>query len=102
MTIMQLPMGFIPALHDWKWPEGLDWPWLILVGITAMSAHYTLTRALRLAEAAVVVPMEFLRLPLIALVGYMFYNEALEVWVGIGAVLICGGIFLNLRDAERR
>ncbi len=102
MTVMQLPMGFVPALHDWKWPEGLDWPWLVLVGITAMSAHYTLTRALRLAEAAVVVPMEFLRLPLIAMVGYTFYGEALEIWVGIGAVLICAGIILNLRDAERR
>jgi hypothetical protein len=51
-----------------------------------MSAHYTLTRAFELAEATVVVPMEFLRLPVI---------------VGIGAVLICTGIIFNLRGAYR-
>jgi len=50
----------------------------------------------------VVVPIEFMRLPLIAVVGYVFYGEALEIWVGIGGVLVCGGILLNLRDAERR
>lgn len=102
MTVMQLPMGLVPALHGWIWPHGMEWFWLALVGITAMSAHYTLTRALKLAEAAVVVPIEFMRLPLIAVVGYVFYGEALEIWVGIGGVLVCGGILLNLRDAERR
>jgi len=102
MTVMQLPMGLIPALHGWIWPHGMEWFWLALVGITAMSAHYTLTRALKLAEAAVVVPIEFMRLPLIAVVGYVFYGEALEIWVGIGGLLVCGGILLNLRDAERR
>lgn len=101
MTVMQLPMGFFPALYDWKWPGAAEWPWLVLVGVTAMTAHFTLARALRLAEAAVVMPMEFVRLPLIALVGFVFYDEGLEVWVGIGAAMICAGIFFNLRDAKR-
>ena len=100
MTVMQLPMGFFPALYDWKWPEPHTWPWLVLVGITAMTAHFTLARALRLVEAALVMPMEFARLPLIALVGYLFYGEDLEIWVAIGAAMICTGIFFNLRDAK--
>ena len=66
-----------------------------------MSAHYARTRAFELAEAAVVVPMEFLRLPVIAAIGYAFYDERIEFWVSIGAVLICTGIIFNLRGAYR-
>ena len=101
MALMQLPMAFFPSLYDWKWPIAEDWPWIVLVGLTAMSAHYTLTRAFKLAEATVVVPMEFLRLPAIAAIGYVFYDESIEFWVGIGAVLICTGIIFNLRSAYR-
>ena len=78
-----------------------DWFWLVLVGVSAMTAHYTLTKALSLAEATLVVPMEFLRLPLIAVVGYLFYGEAMELWVGLGAVLIFGGIFINMRQSSK-
>lgn len=102
MTIIQLPLGLAASLSDWQWPALADWPWLLLVGITAMTAHYTLARAMRLAEAGVVAPMGFLRLPMIAVIGYLFYGEALQVWVGLGAVLICAGIVLNVRDAKRR
>ncbi len=57
---------------------------------------------MQLVEATVAAPMGFLRLPLIAAVGYVFYAEKLEIWVGLGAVLICGGIFLNIKEAGRK
>jgi len=102
MTAIQMPLGLAAALTDWRWPAVETWPWIVLVGLASMSAHYTLTRAMSLIEATVAGPMGFLRLPLIAAVGYLFYGEALEIAVIIGALLICSGIFLNLRDAERR
>ena len=103
MTLIQLPMGFGLALDGWVWPDpATQGPWIILVGVTAFSAHFCIASAMRLAEATVVVTMDFLRLPLIAVVGFVAYGEALEIWVAIGATLVCAGIYLNVRDAQRR
>ena len=102
MTAIQVPLGLFPALAGWRWPGGAEWFWLAALGTASMTAHYTLTRAMQLVEATVAAPMNFLRLPLIAAVGYVFYAEKLELWVGLGAVLICSGIFLNIKDAGRK
>lgn len=100
MTAIQLPMGLAAAVHGWVWPDpAAHGPWIVLVGCTAFSAHYCLASAMRLAEATVVVTMDFLRLPLIAVIGYVFYGEALELWVVVGAALVCTGIYTNVRDA---
>lgn len=100
MTVVQLPLGLVPAILVWVWPSPVLWPWVGVVGLTGLSAHYCMARALKLAEATVVVPMDFLRLPLIALVGFSFYGEVLEIWVFIGAAFICAGVYLNVREAS--
>ena len=73
-----------------------------MIGLSGLSAHYCMANAMRLAEATVVVTMDFMRLPLIAVVGYLLYGEILEVWVGAGAMLLCIGIYLIVSDANRR
>lgn len=97
MTVMQLPLGLVPALLDWHWPSAAMWPWVVVVGLTALGAHYCISRAMMLADAMVVVPMDFLRLPLIAVVGAIFYAEPLDPWVFAGAALMVAGNLLNLR-----
>ena len=100
MTIIQLPLGLVPALPDWVWPSAAMWPWVLVVALTALSAHYCLARAFRLADATVVVPMDFLRLPLIAILGLVLYGEALKIWVVLGAGIILLAAWLNLRSAR--
>jgi drug/metabolite transporter (DMT)-like permease len=102
MTAIQLPLGFIAALPDWTTPSPGLWPWLVVVGVTALSAHYCLTRALTLSDAMVVVPMDFLRVPLIALVGYLVYGEALDWFVLGGALVMLTGNLVNIRAEQRR
>ena len=102
MTLIQLPFGMIPSLMAWKTPTLASMPWIILVGITAMSAHYCMAHAFKLADATVVVPMDFFRLPLIALVGYLFYQEQIDLWVLAGAVLMLGGNLVNIAAERRR
>ena len=97
MTIVQLPLGLVPSLFQWYWPQWVEWPLVILVGVSALSAHYCLTSAFRLADASVVAPMDFLRLPLAAAVGVLIYNEPLDPFVMLGAALIMAGIILNIR-----
>jgi drug/metabolite transporter (DMT)-like permease len=100
MTAMQLPLGFAAALIDWRWPQAWAWPWVFTVAITALVAHYCMTRAFRLADATVVVPLDFLRLPLIALLGLLLYGEALDAWVMVGAACVLLASWMNLKSVQ--
>jgi drug/metabolite transporter (DMT)-like permease len=102
MCLVQLPLGLIPSLFDWVTPSAAMWPWIVAVSVTGLSAHYCLARAFAEADAIVVVPMEFLRLPLIALAGLLFYGEPLDPWVLGGAAVIFTGNFLNILAERRR
>jgi drug/metabolite transporter (DMT)-like permease len=75
--------------------------WLFLVGVTGISAHFCTARALALADATTVVPMDFMRLPLIAAVGFFFYGESAELFVLLGAVMIFGGNYYSIRREHR-
>ncbi|HVQ61384.1 MAG TPA: DMT family transporter [Burkholderiales bacterium] len=97
MAVIQLPFALIPALPHWVWPAPRDLPWVIALGVVGLSAHYCMTRAFRIADAMVVVPIDFLRLPLIAVVGMLLYGEALELPIMLGAVVIFAGTIYSLR-----
>jgi len=101
MTAIQLPISLLPALPHWVWPSGGMWSWVGVVAVTSVSAHYCLARAFQLADATVVVPMDFLRLPLIAVIGFAFYGEALTVWVFVGGLIVCIATWLNLKSAAK-
>jgi drug/metabolite transporter (DMT)-like permease len=98
LTAMQAVMGLIATGWDGDiaWPSAAAWPWVALIGCAGLVAHTCLTNALAVAPATVVTPMDFLRLPVIALVGMLFYGEPLDVWVFAGAALIFGGNYLNI------
>ncbi|MCW5692522.1 MAG: DMT family transporter [Pseudolabrys sp.] len=72
------------------------------VGIAGLSSHFCLTNAFRAGDATLVVPLDFMRIPLIAVVGWAFYNEALDIWVLIGALIIIAGILWNLHSERTR
>ncbi len=98
MTLTQA--GFGLALSFWggfTWPSVSLIPWLVVVGLTGLTAHYSLTSALGLAPAATVAPMEFFRLPFIALVAVVLYAEPLDPFVFLGAAVIFAANWINLR-----
>lgn len=97
MAVIQLPLGLVPALPQWAWPGMRDLPWVIALGVVGLTAHYCMTRAFRLADAMVVVPIDFLRLPLIAVVGALFYSEPLDLTIMAGAAVIFAGTFYSIR-----
>jgi drug/metabolite transporter (DMT)-like permease len=96
-TLLCLPF----ALPLWVMPTLADIPWIAGVAITGLSAHYCLARALALADAVVVLPMEFARLPLVAVIGLLAYGEPLDPWIFLGAAIIFTGIWLNVRAESR-
>lgn len=98
LTTMQLVFGIVAAGHDGilRLPEAQHLPLLILIGIAGLTAHFCLTSALSLAPATVVVPIDFLRLPVIAVVAMLVYNEALDPLVFVGAAIIFAGNYMNM------
>lgn len=103
LTAMQAVFGLVMAGYDGDIaaPTPAALPWLILIGMAGLSAHFCLTSALRLAPASVVMPVDFLRLPLLALIGWAAYGEALDPWVALGAALIIAGNWINLGFSAR-
>lgn len=103
LAVMQLGIGLVACLYDGDMalPSAATLPWVVLIGICGMTAHYCLTTALSLAPASIVMPMDFIRLPAIAVVGMLFYAEPLQWSVLIGAVLIFGANYLNILTARR-
>jgi drug/metabolite transporter (DMT)-like permease len=101
MSVVQTPLALATALPHWVSPPASDLPWMLLIGVGSYTAHYCMTRAFKLADATVVVPIDFTRLPLIAVVGAMFYNEAFDPMIIVGAAVIFAGTYYSL-SRERR
>lgn len=101
MSVIQLPLGLIPAIPVWVMPTVADLPWVVGVGVAGYSAHYCMTRAFRLADATLVVPLDFLRLPLIAVVGALFYREPIELATMLGAVVMFAGTYYSVSRESR-
>ena len=107
MQIIQLPLALLPAVFyfEWVWPTLADTPWLLAIGLTGMSAHFCLARAFQLADATFCMPVDFVRLPLTALIGWLVYSEGVSFWVLVGAFLIFGSnyyaVWRETRQAGR-
>ncbi|WP_256367758.1 DMT family transporter [Ruegeria sp. HKCCD6157] len=103
LTSMQAVLGAIAAGFDGQiaLPTAQTAPFLVLVGLAGLLAHFCITNALAIAPATVVIPFDFARLPTIAVVGMILYHEPIDHWVLIGAAIIFSGIFLNIWSESR-
>ncbi|WP_294227076.1 DMT family transporter [uncultured Shimia sp.] len=103
LTVMQAGFGVIFAGFDGDiaLPSAESTPWIVLIACAGLVAHFCLTTALRLAPASVVMPIDFIRLPLIAVVGMTLYGEQIDIWVLVGAAVIFAGNYLNILSQLR-
>ncbi len=102
MTVIQLPLGLVASIDGWVWPTLAHAPWIFIVGASALTAHFCIANAMKLADASIVVPMDFLRVPLAALIGYLLYAQVIDYWLAIGALIIFVGNLVNVRAESRR
>lgn len=103
LTVTQAIFGLICAGYDGDiaFPTEATWFWLIAIGCAGLMAHFCLTTALSLAPASVVIPIDFARLPLVAVLGMLIFQEALDPWVFVGAALIFGANYANILSQTR-
>ncbi len=102
MLVVQSIAGLIPSLLFWTPPSATTWGWILLVAFCGTFSHFCMARALLYADATIVVPMDFLRVPLTATVGWLVYAERLDGLTVLGAGLILAGNLLNLRPPQPR
>jgi drug/metabolite transporter (DMT)-like permease len=100
MLVVQSAAGFLPTLYVWVWPSAYAWGWMVVIAVCGTFSHYCLASAMRYADATVVVPMDFLRVPLTATAGWLIYSERLDAFTLLGAALILTGNLLNLKPTS--
>ena len=103
LTVLQLGFGLITAGHDGDiaLPNTETLPWLVLIGVAGLLGHFCITKALEIAPATVVVPIDFVRLPVIAIIGMLAYGEILDLWVLLGSGIIFASNYLNILSETR-
>jgi len=97
MLVVQSAIGVVPAALVWRTPTAQVWPWIGVIALCGTYSHYCMTQALRHADAMMIVPMDFLRVPLTAVAGWLVYNERIDLFTVVGAGLILLANLLNLR-----
>lgn len=102
MTLSQAIMALIMLWGLPVIPQGDAILWVLLIGFCGLSAHFSLTQAFRYADATIVAPMDFLRLPLITIVGMILYNERPDSWVFVGGAVVFAANYLTIRTARRK
>src|SRR6056297_3409284 len=104
MTLSQTVFGLICAGFDGDiaLPTATFLPWLVVIALCGLMAHLCITSALSLSPATLVSPMDFTRLPVIAIVGLLVYDEPLDLFVILGALIIFGANYLNIWSETRK
>ena len=100
MALLQPPMALIPALFYWEWPSLITWTWLFCLAGAGTIGHLMYTKAIQLAEVSQLQPIDFVRLPIIALFGNKVFADQPSIWVRIGgAVIFLSTAYVTHREA---
>jgi drug/metabolite transporter (DMT)-like permease len=100
MLVIQSAAGFFPSLYVWRWPSAYAFGWIAVIAFCGTFSHYCMARAMLHADATVVLPMDFLRVPLTATAGWLIYSERLDIFTLLGAALILTGNLFNLKASD--
>ncbi|MFM9851136.1 MAG: DMT family transporter [Hyphomicrobiaceae bacterium] len=101
-TLIQTGLASVLILLDFQIPDATALVWIFVVAICGLTAHFGIARALAHADAIIVTPMDFLRLPLIVLVAAAVYAEPVDPLVLLGGALVLIANFLNIWGERRR
>jgi drug/metabolite transporter (DMT)-like permease len=100
-TLLWVPMSLLPALTVWKWPHGMAWVWVIAAGVLGTGGHMLWTRALKLGDVSALTPISFMQLPIVAVAGWLLFQEPLDRWTALGAgVIFIANAYIAHREAQ--
>ncbi len=100
-TLLWVPMSLLPALMVWEWPRGIVWLWVIAAGFLGTGGHMLWTRALKLGDVSALTPISFMQLPIVAVAGWLLFQEPLDRWTAVGAgVIFAANAYMAHREAQ--
>lgn len=101
MNLLLTPLSLIPALFVWQWPSVEVWLAVIATGFIATGAQIMVTRAYKVADASVVLPFDYTRLPFIAVMAWLVFGQSTDLWTWIGAgIIAASSIYIAHREAR--
>jgi drug/metabolite transporter (DMT)-like permease len=101
MVLFSTPLALAPALWVWVTPSLEQLGWCVLLGLAGSMGHVCMARALANADTTLVVPLDYIRLPAVALIAYLAFGQVADVWTWLGgAVIAASGIYITLREAR--
>jgi drug/metabolite transporter (DMT)-like permease len=101
MTLLTAPVALLIALPGWVWPSPANWVWLIVLGLLGTIGHQGSTRAFKLLDASLAASLDFIRLPLAAMIAWIAFAETPDRWTWIGGAMIGGAsIYIAHREAQ--
>lgn len=101
MVILMIPTSFAAALFVWVWPTPSQLAWLLACGLLGTLAQIMMTRALQLADATLVLPLDFTKIVWGALIGWFFFGESVDAWTWAGAVIVfSGSAYITVRERQ--
>lgn len=102
-TLIMTPLSLMTAVFVWRWPSWELLLPIIVVGLTGVLGHMCLARAFRVAEASLILTMEFSRLPFTVALGFLMFGELIDVWTWVGAAIIfASAVYIAQREAQLR
>ena len=101
MALLMMPLTLVSAAFVWQWPDGVQLLWLILVGVLGGAGQLCMTEALRQADTAVVMPIDFCKLLWVAVIAYLAFGEVPDryTWLG-GAVIFASAMYIAYRERQ--
>lgn len=101
MFILLTPISLPAAIDNWHHPGMEALPWILLLGIAGWGGHVCATKAVTLAPTSLIMPIEYIRLPLLGVIGYFAYREVPDHWTMIGsAVIVAAALYVGHREAR--
>ncbi len=98
--VFWVPLSLVPALFVWVWPSAIGWLWLLATGVMGTIGQLFWTRALKLGEVSALTPISFTQLPLVVVLGWLLFGEALDRWTLLGAaIILAANAYIAHREA---
>ena len=97
MCLIQLPIAGVLMISHWEAPTMAQWGWILIVSMSALSAHFCMTQAMVTSTVTTVVTLDFIRLPVIGLVAFLLYQEPFGLLSMIGTAVIFSAMLLNFK-----
>jgi drug/metabolite transporter (DMT)-like permease len=92
MVLIMTPLSIVPALMVWEMPVGITWLWLLLTGFFGTTAQMAMTRAYKLGDVSALTPINFVQLPIVALLAWWLFDERPDRYTWIGAAIVFASV----------